>query len=83
MIRKKTLSLPSLKTAAEWIGEEREYRPARFSMYREIIPTFRYNKELGLTEKEWRIIFQRGSHVFVWIGDRRILLQQVRRLIIK
>lgn len=57
MIRKKTLSLPSLKTAAEWIGEEKEYRPARFSMYREIIPTFRYNKELGLTEKEWNIFF--------------------------
>jgi multiple sugar transport system substrate-binding protein len=66
MIRQNTLSLPSLKTAAEWTGKESGYRPSRFTMYREIIPTFRYNRELGLTESEWRTFF--GEAFMYWSG---------------
>jgi len=66
IIRQKTLSLPSLKTAAEWSGEEIGYRPSRFTMYREIIPTFHYGRELGLKESEWRTFF---NEVFMyWSG---------------
>ncbi|CAM4205100.1 multiple sugar transport system substrate-binding protein [Paenibacillus endophyticus] len=66
LIRQKTLSLPSLKTAAEWAGHEDGYRPARFNMYREIIPTFRYNSELGLTESEWNLFFNEA--LTYWSG---------------
>ncbi len=41
LIRKETLSIPANATAAEWNGKEViRNRPSRFSMYREIIPTF-------------------------------------------
>lgn len=66
LIRQKTLSLPSLKTAAEWSGKESGYRPSRFTMYREIIPAFRYNSELGLTESEWRTFFNEA--LTYWSG---------------
>lgn len=66
MIRQKTLSLPSLRIAAEWTGKESSYRPSRFMMYREIIPTFRYNRELGLTESQWNTFI---NEVFMyWSG---------------
>jgi multiple sugar transport system substrate-binding protein len=66
IIRQKTLSLPSLKTAAEWSGQVEGYRPPRYPMYREIIPSYRYHRELGLTEQEWRTFF---NEVFVyWSG---------------
>lgn len=51
-MRKHTLTIPGLKKAAEWIGEENVYRPSRFNMYREIIPTFRMLDDLGLTAEE-------------------------------
>ncbi|MHA6481224.1 ABC transporter substrate-binding protein [Paenibacillus sp. strain BS8-2] len=51
-IRQNTLSLPSLKRAAEWTGEEIVKRPHRFHMYREIVHTFRLYSDLGLTANE-------------------------------
>jgi multiple sugar transport system substrate-binding protein len=48
LIRRKTLSIPSEKPAAEWTGEESMYRPYRFHMYREIIPSFRSFRELNM-----------------------------------
>lgn len=51
-IRQHTLSLPSLKRAAEWTGEEIVKRPHRFHMYREIVHTFRLYSDLGLTANE-------------------------------
>lgn len=51
-IRKRTLSIPGSKKAAEWTGEEEMYRPSRYNMYREIIPTFRTLDDLRLTVDE-------------------------------
>lgn len=51
-IRQQTLSIPSHKRAAEWQGEETMYRPSRFHMYRDIIPTFAYISELGLSMQD-------------------------------
>lgn len=53
-IRKRTLSIPGLKKAAEWTGEEEMYRPSRYTMYREIIPTFRTLADLRLPADELR-----------------------------
>ncbi|HZG77547.1 MAG TPA: extracellular solute-binding protein [Paenibacillus sp.] len=47
-IRQYTYSIPGHKKAAEWIGEEKMYRPYRFHMYREIIPTFASISDLKL-----------------------------------
>ncbi|RKN83757.1 extracellular solute-binding protein [Paenibacillus ginsengarvi] len=51
-IRLNTLSIPSLKRAAEWVGDGEAdrvlNRPYRFHMYRDIIPSFRFASELRL-----------------------------------
>lgn len=51
-IRQHTLSLPSMKRAAEWTGEEALKRPYRFHMYREIAHTFQLYSDLGLSCNE-------------------------------
>jgi multiple sugar transport system substrate-binding protein len=48
MIRTETLSIPAVKHIAEKTGGEKVYQPARFKMFREIIPTFRLYDQLGL-----------------------------------
>ncbi|MFB9754564.1 extracellular solute-binding protein [Paenibacillus hodogayensis] len=53
-IRRHTYSLPALKPAAEWVGEETLRRPSRFSMFREILPTIRTCSDLRISEAEMR-----------------------------
>lgn len=52
LIRKNTLSIPGLKKAAEWMGDENIYRPSRFNIFREIIPNFRMSTDLQLSTME-------------------------------
>lgn len=52
LIRQHTYSLPALKPAAEWQGEETMYRPSRFSLFRETIPGYRYFTDLGVRARE-------------------------------
>jgi multiple sugar transport system substrate-binding protein len=52
-IRQHTLSLPSMKRAAEWQGKELFYRPSRFHLYRDIMPTFALFSELGLGGRKY------------------------------
>ncbi len=51
-IRKETLSIPARKSSAEWDGAETMYRPSRFNLYREIVPTFSSYADLGITMEE-------------------------------
>jgi len=55
-IRRHTYSLPALKPAAEWVGEEAGYRPSRFSLFREIVPSYRFFTEMNIGEIEMRMI---------------------------
>lgn len=56
LIRQQTYSLPAMKIAAEWQGEEIMYRPSRFSLFRETIPGFRYFTDMGLQASELALI---------------------------
>ncbi|MBB6632659.1 extracellular solute-binding protein [Cohnella thailandensis] len=47
-IRKDTLSIPSLKSAAEY-QDPKNANPLRYSMFRDIIPSFRYHVDLNAT----------------------------------
>lgn len=47
-IRKNTYSIPALRQAAEWEGEEIGYRPSRFNTYREIVSTYGQLSDLNL-----------------------------------
>ncbi|MEY9094580.1 extracellular solute-binding protein [Paenibacillus sp. RC84] len=51
-VRRNTLSIPASKSAAEWEGAETLYRPSRYHMYREIVPTFGGYEELNITIEE-------------------------------
>ncbi|MCU6707578.1 extracellular solute-binding protein [Paenibacillus sp. J5C_2022] len=51
-LRKHTLSVPALKTAAEWSGKETMNRPPRFHLFRETMNTFRYYTDLNLSHRQ-------------------------------
>ncbi|WP_054950761.1 extracellular solute-binding protein [Numidum massiliense] len=51
LIRQRTLSIPAVKQAAEWNGATEVPHPSRYHMFREIIPTFHWIDELGLSSK--------------------------------
>lgn len=53
-IRRETLSLPSMKKVAEMSGGERVFHPSRYSLFREIIPTYRWYTDLGVRFHELR-----------------------------
>ncbi|WP_210367552.1 extracellular solute-binding protein [Bacillus sp. REN3] len=52
VIRTNTLSIPAMKRVAERQGNENVYKPSRFHLFREIIPTYRMFTDLGLNSKE-------------------------------
>ncbi|MFS0781079.1 extracellular solute-binding protein [Bacillus sp. 1P06AnD] len=51
-IRINTLSLPAVKRVAERQGGEQVYKPSRFQLFREIIPSFCLYTDLGLNSTE-------------------------------
>ncbi|PYI54025.1 extracellular solute-binding protein [Paenibacillus flagellatus] len=52
LVRRTTLSIPALKRAAEWTGDEGLNRPSRFFLYRDIVPTFRQYADIGIRYRE-------------------------------
>lgn len=80
-IRKHTLTIPGLKKAAEWIGEENVYRPSRFNMYREIIPTFRMLADLGLTADELDKLHRELKMYWSDIVDETALCERIEHIL--
>lgn len=58
-IRQHTCTLPARVTAAEWSGAEPVpiNRPSRFSLFREIIPSFRVFTDMNIGEEEYNKLF--------------------------
>lgn len=79
-IRKHTLSIPGLKKAAEWTGEEELYRPSRYNMYREIIPTFRLLADLQLTAEELRQVHKELKLYWSNMVDEQTLCKGIEEL---
>jgi len=65
-IRQRTLSIPALKPAAEWTGKETMYRPSRFHVYRDIIPTFRTFDALRMSISELNALYREAK--LFWSG---------------
>lgn len=65
-IRKHTLSIPALKPAAEWIGQESMFRPLRYPMHRDIVPTYRLHADLNVTTEMLHAII--GEVRLYWSG---------------
>ncbi|RDI40004.1 extracellular solute-binding protein [Falsibacillus pallidus] len=53
IIRTNTLSIPAMKKAAERQDETEVYKPLRYQLFREIIPTYKLYTDIGLTAKEF------------------------------
>lgn len=78
MIRRETVSIPALKSAAEAVVEDGLNRPSRFDLFRDILPTMRSHQDLNLTSTGfvvlWRILKQYWSRVI----DEEALCRQIR-----
>lgn len=80
-IRRNTYSLPALKMAAEWVGDEEGYRPSRFSLFREIVPAFRYLTDLNVSMQQlWTIQNEVGVY---WAGleNERIFCDRLEKML--
>lgn len=82
-IRQKTLSIPSLKTAAEWVGKESIYRPSRFHMYRDIIPTFRSVQALNLTFDELALFYREAKLYWSGLETEEAVAERLVQLLCK
>lgn len=51
-IRKETLSIPAHKKVAERDGDDLRKKPARYHLFREIIPSYKLYSDLGLTSRD-------------------------------
>jgi multiple sugar transport system substrate-binding protein len=78
-MRQNTLSIPSLKKAAEWVGEESVTRPSRFSMYREIIPTLKLITDMKLTSKERHALLQEVKLYWSLLQDEATFCSRVEK----
>lgn len=67
-VRQHTCSLPARVTAADWSepGRETINRPSRFSLFREIIPSYRLFTDLNIKEEEHRRLIN-GLKLY-WAG---------------
>ncbi|MCS7460656.1 extracellular solute-binding protein [Paenibacillus doosanensis] len=80
-IRRQTLNITAHRHAMEWQGEEEAYRPSRFFMYREIIPTFRLITEMGLSNNQLKEM-QREIMLFLsGLLDRETLCRRLEQLL--
>ncbi|RKN70044.1 extracellular solute-binding protein [Paenibacillus ginsengarvi] len=66
VIRQKTYTLPASKPAAEWVGTEAMYRPPRFMLFRETIPSFHYFTDLNIGQKDLIKIMKEAT--LYWAG---------------
>ncbi|MFD0710493.1 extracellular solute-binding protein [Paenibacillus sp. GCM10027626] len=72
-LRQNTLSLPSLKSAAEWNGPVNVKQPERYFIFRETFPTFRYHTDLNVTFSELEEIRQNMKLYLSKMGELQML----------
>ncbi len=77
-IRTHTLSIPSMKKVAERQGGELVYKPSRFHLFREIIPTFRMFSDLGLSVGELGEIRNELRIYLSGLMDDKIFQQRIK-----
>ena len=81
IIRQKTLSIPSLKPAAEWMGKEIMYRPSRFHVYREIIPTYRVFSALRMSMRELDQFYREAKLYWSGLETEETVAERLDRLL--
>lgn len=78
-IRRHTLSIPANRRAAEWSGEEAAYRPSRYGMYREIVPSYRTIGDLQLSYRQLSAMQKEVKLYWTGLLDEHQLCRNVER----
>lgn len=79
MIRRETLSLPALKSAAEAIVQDDGLnRPSRFDLFRDILPTMRFHRDLNLTTTGFGILWGLLKQYWSQLIDDDTLCRMIR-----
>lgn len=81
-IRHNTCSLPARITAAEWSGPDNAgvNRPSRFSLFREIIPSYRLITDLNIRRSEYDQLFNELLLYWAGLGDEEAFIRKVETL---
>lgn len=79
-IRQHSMSIPAHQLAAEWVGESKIYQPKRFFMYREIIPSFQYYSQLGMTPRHLMSLRNELSYFWSGLSDGSDLLEALKEI---
>lgn len=82
-IRRQTYTLPALRSAAEWTGEDGLYRPSRFSLFREIMPSYRYFTDLNITERQLHLIGQEAKLYWLDLQSEEAFGSRLEELLAK
>ena len=80
-IRRQTLNITAHRAAMEWKGRETTYRPSRFFMYREIIPTFRLVTEMGLSNNQLKEMQREAMQFLSGLQDKETLTTRLEQLL--
>ncbi|WP_127581834.1 extracellular solute-binding protein [Paenibacillus koleovorans] len=80
-IRTRTLSIPALKPAAEWSGKETMYRPSRFQMHREIVPTFGKMRDLDIPNGQSLLLLQECKYYWSGLYSEEVLVRKLQQLV--
>lgn len=80
-IRQSSLSIPSMKRAAEWSGPHADYQPPGYSCYRDMIPDMVYYRELGIMPNQMERL--RNDLSLYWSGlyDEEQLLVALQKIL--
>ena len=80
LIREQRLSIPSRKEAAETPVGDHLNRPSRYAMYRELFPTFKAHKELGIPVESLKRFSRSLKEYWSGIIDEHILNDHLEKL---
>lgn len=78
VIRSETLSIPSVKEVAEQTGGESVYKPSRFQLFKEIIPSYSLYTDIGLSSEELSEVRNELRVYLSDLMDEKILQQRIK-----
>lgn len=76
-IRKRTTSIPALRTAAEWIGETEAVQPPSFSVFRQMIPGFRQMNHVSLDREKLKVLQKQFELFLTGLQDGSAMCRQM------
>lgn len=81
-IRQHTCSLPARIAAAEWSGHGTDVinRPSRFSLFREIIPSYRLFTDMNIGENEYAELFNELRLYWAGLVDEQTFCSRVEAI---